>query len=121
MEKLRSQTQDGERLKVSNWPETTAALGRKAAGEGGFIRAQSSGPVRRSQNQGGGFQGAGITEAGSFVGEETSWERSSHSQGPHRKRKEQELSQPLPSSCSLTICLLLANLPRRLWAKEPED
>ena len=83
------------RLKVSNWPETTAALGRRDGRRRRFYQStefEASQKEPEARGRGGGdFQGAGITEAGSVCGgEETSWERSSHSQGPHKKRERGE-------------------------------
>lgn len=103
------------RRKVSNWPETTAALGRRDGRRRRFYQSTESGASRRSQNQGGGAGGTSreleSQKQGLLVGERRLLGREVATvKDLTRREKEGKLSQPFPSSCSPAICLPLAKL-----------
>ena len=100
------------RLKVSNWPETTAALGRRDSRKRRFCQSTEFGASQKEPEPRRGISRELESQRqGLFVGERRLLGREVATvKDLTGREKEGELSQPFPSSCSPTICLLLAKL-----------
>ena len=105
-------------LEVSN-SQKCCPRAEGMAGEGGFIRAQRLGPVRRSQNKGRGFPGSWNHRGRVCLG---GGNRRLHRREAVTvkdltgKEKEREISQPFHFSYSPIIChcLPLAKLTQKV-------